>query len=68
MPICTLNIGTLTGKTEELARMRTRYFGRPCTQYEVGIAISEGFRDVIKEFERFGDQLMKVSTISADCD
>ncbi|CAD7087538.1 unnamed protein product [Hermetia illucens] len=97
--VCTLNVGTLTGKTEELARaLRKRcidicalqetrwsgakscdierergkngykllYFGNPHTQYGVDIAISEGFRDAIKEVKRFDDRLMKLTIISAD--
>lgn len=41
--------------------------GSPCTQYGVGIAISEVGRDVLKEVGRFDDQLTKVTIITADC-
>lgn len=44
------------------------YFGCRCTQYDVDIAVSQGFHDAIKEVYGFNDRLMNVTIISTDRD
>lgn len=99
MRVASLNIGTLTSRTEELAMMLRRrkidvctlqetkwsgakaydmerergnngyklfYNGNTRTRNGVGIAISEQFRDAVKEVNRYDDRLMKITIVTME--
>lgn len=67
-----LRLKNLQGLSEEAHRYLRWCDAESCdiqrlrTQYGVRIAISDGYRDVIKLDERFDDRLMKPTIISAD--
>ncbi|VDO81918.1 unnamed protein product [Heligmosomoides polygyrus] len=62
--VATLNVGTLSGRSFELAealeRRKAVLCDSPRTIGGVGIIVSERFRDTIASVERFSDCLMKI--------
>ncbi|EYC09777.1 hypothetical protein Y032_0059g3047 [Ancylostoma ceylanicum] len=87
MHIATLNVGTLTSRSCELAAaledrridlyagnkskdighgFKVVYNGSPKTRNDVGIVVSQRFRDSIAEVQRFDGRLMKVVVTTAE--
>ncbi|VDL72401.1 unnamed protein product [Nippostrongylus brasiliensis] len=62
--VATLNVGTLTGRSSELAAALV--VGSPKDHEGVGVAVSERFRDSIAEVKPFNDRLMKVAVVTEE--